>query len=40
MGNIFSELKRRNVVRVALAYVVAGWLLFQIADGVTEQLTL
>jgi hypothetical protein len=29
---IFAELKRRNVFRVALLYVVAVWLLLQIAD--------
>ncbi len=29
---IYSELKRRNVFRVAAAYAVAAWLLIQIAD--------
>jgi TolB-like protein len=29
---MFSELKRRNVFRVAVAYAVAAWLLLQIAD--------
>src|SRR5882762_3656330 len=28
-GNFFSELKRRNVHKVAIAYVVAGWALSQ-----------
>jgi TolB-like protein len=28
-GNFFSELKRRNVYKVAVAYVVAGWALSQ-----------
>jgi TolB-like protein/Tfp pilus assembly protein PilF len=28
-GNIFAELKRRNVYKVAFAYVVAGWALAQ-----------
>ena len=28
-GNIFAELKRRNVYKVAIAYVVAGWALAQ-----------
>ncbi len=32
MPSIFSELKRRNVFRVAVAYAVAAWLLLQIAD--------
>jgi len=30
----FEELKRRHVVRVAIAYVVAGWLLVQVATQV------
>ena len=28
-GNIFAELKRRNVYKVAIAYIVAGWALAQ-----------
>src|SRR5213595_1012487 len=28
-GNFFAELKRRNVYKVAVAYVVAGWALSQ-----------
>ncbi len=27
-----NELKRRNVIRVALVYLVASWLILQIAD--------
>ncbi|MEM1263676.1 MAG: hypothetical protein AAGH76_14845 [Pseudomonadota bacterium] len=30
--SFWTELKRRNVVRVAIAYFVIGWLLLQIAD--------
>lgn len=30
--SLFSELKRRNVFRVAAAYIVGGWLLLQVAD--------
>ena len=30
--SLFSELKRRNVVRVAVAYIVAAWLLLQGID--------
>ena len=30
--SIFSELKRRNVFRVALLYLVASWLIMQVAD--------
>ena len=32
MSNLFTELKRRNVIRVAVFYAVASWLLLQIAD--------
>ncbi len=32
MSGLFEELKRRNVFRVGLAYLVAGWLLLQIVD--------
>ncbi len=35
MGSFFNELKRRNVVRVGIAYVVVSWLLVQ-AAGVLE----
>jgi serine/threonine-protein kinase len=31
-GNFFSELKRRNVYRVAAAYAVVGWLVIQVAS--------
>jgi serine/threonine-protein kinase len=31
-GNFFSELKRRNVYKVAVAYVVVSWLLIQAAS--------
>jgi len=30
--NFFAELKRRNVFRVAIAYLVAAWLLLQFAS--------
>src|SRR5947208_2461765 len=32
--NVFSELKRRNVYKVAAAYAVIGWLLVQVATQV------
>jgi TolB-like protein len=32
----FAELKRRNVVRVGIAYVIVGWLLAQIAEFAAE----
>ena len=33
-GNFFSELKRRNVYKVAVAYAVVGWVIAQIATQV------
>jgi len=35
VSSIWNELKRRKVVKVALVYVVAGWLLAQIAEFAT-----
>jgi TolB-like protein len=32
----FQELKRRNVVRVGIAYALMGWLLLQVADFVLD----
>ncbi|HEU0173356.1 MAG TPA: FlgO family outer membrane protein, partial [Blastocatellia bacterium] len=34
MNNLFAELKRRNVYKVAVAYAVVGWLLVQVATQV------
>ncbi|MGA9573647.1 MAG: hypothetical protein WBS20_06860 [Lysobacterales bacterium] len=34
--SFFTELKRRNVIRVGLAYVVVGWLTSQVAEFATE----
>ena len=39
LSQLFEELKRRNVVRVAVAYLIAGWLVLQIADFVLENIT-
>jgi len=36
--SFFEELKRRNVIRVGIAYAVAAWLLLQIADLVLENI--
>jgi len=36
--NFFTELKRRNVFKVAVAYAVASWLLLQIVDLVLENI--
>src|SRR5213596_2558271 len=33
-GKFFTELKRRNVYKVAIAYAVVGWLLMQIASQI------
>jgi TolB-like protein/cytochrome c-type biogenesis protein CcmH/NrfG len=32
--SLFNELKRRNVIRVAMAYVVAAWLLIQVVETI------
>ena len=32
MGNFLEELKRRNVAKVALVYIIAGWLTMQVVD--------
>src|SRR5207302_8368035 len=34
LKNFFSELKRRNVYKVAVAYAVVSWLLIQVATQV------
>ncbi len=36
MGQLFEELKRRNVFRVGIAYVVAAWLILQVIDLVLD----
>ena len=36
MGKFFDELKRRNVVRVAVAYIIVCWLVFQIGEILFE----
>ncbi len=36
--SVFAELKRRNVFRVALLYIVAAWLILQLADALFAQL--
>jgi hypothetical protein len=36
--SFFAELKRRNVVRVGIAYVIVGWLLAQIAEFAAENI--
>jgi TolB-like protein len=38
--SLFSELKRRNVIRVTAGYIVLSWLLLQIADLLMDMLGL
>ena len=38
--NLLSELKRRNVFRVGIAYLVFGWLVLQVADVLFPALRL
>ncbi len=38
--SFFAELKRRNVFRVGIAYVVGGWLLLQLTDVLSQLLAL
>ncbi len=40
LNNFISELKRRNVIRVATAYAIAGWLIIQVVTSVSEPLGL
>ena len=40
MENFFKELRRRNVVRVAGVYAVAGWVLVQIATTLEDSMNL
>jgi hypothetical protein len=40
MSSLWGELKRRNVVRVAIAYIIVAWLLLQIADTLVPALRL
>jgi len=40
LSNLISELKRRNVFKVATAYIVVSWLAIQVISSVTEPLGL
>jgi TolB-like protein len=40
MSSIWGELKRRNVVRVAIAYAIVSWLILQLTDVLVPLLTL
>ena len=35
---LFTELKRRNVFRVSIAYLIVAWLLMQVADVMIENI--
>ena len=36
--SLFQELKRRNVIRIAILYMVSSWVLLQLADVLTSLL--
>ncbi|WP_420432757.1 hypothetical protein [Hyphobacterium sp.] len=36
MGQLFRELQRRNVIRVAAAYLVVGWIVMQVVDVIGD----
>ena len=36
--SVYGELKRRNVFRVGIAYVITAWLLLQVIDVVAPML--
>ena len=40
MGQLFEELKRRNVVRIGIAYLVMSFIILQILDVIVEPLHL
>jgi hypothetical protein len=40
MTSVWNELKRRNVVRVGLAYAVVSWLILQLTDVLISLLSL
>ncbi len=40
MASVWAELKRRNVVRVAIAYVIVSWLILQLSDVLISMLGL
>jgi TolB-like protein/Tfp pilus assembly protein PilF len=40
ISNFIQELKRRNVIKVATAYAIAGWIIIQVTDTVFPRLGL
>ena len=39
-NKFLSELKRRNIFKVATTYAIAGWLIIQIVTAIDEPLSL
>lgn len=39
-GNLFNELKRRNVFRVGIAYLVVGWLMIEVVDTIAPRMAM
>ena len=37
--SLFNELKRRNVFKVVIAYMVMAWLVLQVADVILNNIT-
>ena len=37
--SLFNELKRRNVFKVSIAYIVMAWLVMQVADVILNNIT-
>ena len=40
MPTLFEELRRRNVIRVMVAYIVVGWVVMQVAEFMQPLLRL
>lgn len=40
MSTLFTELKRRNIFKVAIAYLVVGWLVVQVVASISPMLEL
>jgi adenylate cyclase len=40
LGSFFEELRRRRVIRVAIVYLVAGWIIIEVASTVLPPLNL
>ncbi|MCH8202956.1 MAG: hypothetical protein IH996_07615 [Proteobacteria bacterium] len=40
MSGLFSELKRRIVVRVGIAYLVISWVLVEVSDTIAPMMSL